>query len=250
VRSHKPNTPTVQSRHPRPRQQVQARTPRAHLRGQSAALTYRPGRSPLRGCHPHARRVQTCSQTRSVDAHAEEARVTASSTARDWRAMLGRASPIDDGTTTPLSLSRPTPSPHPTRASRAEVSSPPEAIQTRRHHGPWPWTGAPHRGARPSPSRVTTSQRRTMARRHRGLAVPRHTSPSNLTTFVFKHQDTIATTRERRNHPHCHTGNTRGGRRAHQPSLSAKGEAPRRIPWIAREVRGSVAEIVVGPRTL
>jgi hypothetical protein len=76
---------------------MQTRTTTTHslAQRQSEALTGRLGRSPLRGCHPHARRAQTRSQMGSVDAHSAEARVTASSMARDSRAMLGRAFPID-----------------------------------------------------------------------------------------------------------------------------------------------------------
>jgi hypothetical protein len=133
-------------------------------------------------------RAQTGSQMGSVDAHAEEARVTAS-TARDWHAMLGRAFPVDGGTTPSSSKRPPThgsgniaASPghthrevverilsatllaHPTRAPCAEVSSPPEGNPNAT--APWPWTGAPHRGTRPPPSRAGTPQRRTAAWRH------------------------------------------------------------------------------------
>ena len=95
------HTPTVHNRHQRPSQQAQACVPCGLLWGQSETLTGHPKGSPLGGCQSHAWRAQMRSQTGSVDAHAEEACVTASSTTRDWHAMLGHAFPIDDGTTTP-----------------------------------------------------------------------------------------------------------------------------------------------------
>jgi hypothetical protein len=184
VRWHNWHTPMAQSRRQWPRQRAQARAPCAHLWGQCEALTSHPGRSPLRGCQPHMRRAQMRSQTGSVDAHVEEARVTA----RDWRAVLARV----PHRRWPLSLSlrtkylqtqRGAPSPHPTRTSRAEVSSPQKGPPNAT--APWPWTGAPHWGARPSPSRVGTPQRRTAAR---GIAALRPRSP---TSYTFQHPHNI-----------------------------------------------------------
>jgi hypothetical protein len=201
VRSHKPKAPTVQSRHLRPRQWAQARAPRTHLWGQSATLTSRPGRSPLRGCRPHMQRAQT----RSVDAH-EETKYP-----QTWRG---------------------TPSPHPTHTSRAEVTG------QRPTRGQFncdstmavDWRATSGRASLTIESGHTAAMHR--GKGHHGLAAPRHTHPSTLIPTPFRAPRRLcdhaqpppppsSIHRERAHLPSpLPHGQHMGGRCAHQPCLS------------------------------
>ena len=100
-----------------------------------------------------------------------------------------------------------TPLTHPTRVSHTRRSAAHRrAIQNAT--AVWPWTGTPHWGARPPPSRAGTPQRCTAARRRRGLAAPRHIHsqpPSgNPTTLFFKHRSS----HRDHHHHHPHTEHT------------------------------------------
>ena len=151
-----------------------------------------PRKKPWGNVRHMCERAQTRSQIGSVDAHTEEAHVTASSTSRNRCAILGCASPINNGPTTPsltIQTKYPqsqqgTPAPYHTRAPCAEVGSPPEGNPNAT--APWPWTGTLHRGARPPPSRADTPQRSTTARRHRGLTAPCHTHSSSPSPSPFR----------------------------------------------------------------
>ena len=194
------HTPTAYNQHQQPSQQAQVRVPCGLLWGQSETLTAHPKGSPLGGCQSHVWRTQMRSQTGSVDAHAEEACVTASSMTRDWCAMLGHAFPIDDGTTTPsfspdqvptntVGYSTTTPNPRFTCRGQQPKEGPFKVMAA------WPWTGLPHQGTCPSSPRVGTPQQRTTASRHHSLAVPRHTRSSNPTPSPFQ--------ASRRHHDHA-----------------------------------------------
>jgi hypothetical protein len=158
---------------------------------------------------------------------------TASSMARNWRAILGRAFPhrrhhhhlILEATAHHWERQhRNQPRARPLGGSRADLPLLPQhtrpAFRTR--GGQQPTEGQSKRDgsmavdrratsgrARPPPSRAGTSQRRTAARRHHGLAAPRHThtsaphrgahpSPSRATT---SHQRTAARRRRGRAAP-------------------------------------------------
>jgi hypothetical protein len=173
-------------------------------------------------------------------------------------------------------MQRGTPSPHLTRIHAQRSAAYQRAIQTRRHHGRGLAHRVPHRGTHPP-----TFESNHVTVTHNGKEASWPHSPTLYISqhphkhSFFEHQGAFATMRKWHNHhlpshrahhvlspdppgyqvqAHMpspfYTGNTRGGRRAHQPSLSAKGEAPHRIPWITHKVRGSVAEIAVGPQDI
>ena len=108
--------------------------------------------------HMHGSPSRARSQTGGVDHNGTHAvaRVAASPRHAHWEAVerLFRYSPH-------------TPDP---RFAHAEVSSPQKGHPNATAASPW--TGAPHRATRPSPSRATTSHRRMAARRRRGVAAP------------------------------------------------------------------------------
>jgi len=135
----------------------------------------------------------------------------ASSMARNRRAILGHAFPIN-GSTTPSSLNRlPTTGSGSVAAGHTHwetverILSATSPTHTTRISHTWrsaahrraypnataasPWTSAPYWGARPPSSRAATPQRCTVARRHHGLAAPCLTPPASSVTTT-------------RNHPH------------------------------------------------
>jgi len=141
------------------------------------------------------------------------------------------------------------------RFAHVEVSSPQKGHSNAM--AAWPWTGAPHWGTYPSPSRTTTSHRCTAARRHCGLAAPSQPPSGNPTTPFSSNQAAIVTTRERRDHYHHHHHHHHHRDQAHRSSTVAdmltspcfrQGMALRRVPWTACKVRGSVAKAAVGPQ--
>src|SRR5260221_10569504 len=199
----------------------------------------------------------------------------AGSMARNWCAILGHAFPIDGSTIPPSSSKRP-----PTTGSGKCRSQPQhahwEAVERLLHYSPdtpdprfahaeasspqkghpnataaSPWTGAPHWGARPPPSRAGTSQRR-----NGGNEAYRPRSPESYTFQQLNHliSDDHSSHRDHARAaqppPSVTTWATQRPTRSPAPSLSAKGEAFCRIAWTAREVRGSVAEMAVGPGQL
>jgi hypothetical protein len=109
----------------------------AHLWGQSETLTGHPRRSPRWGCQPHARRAQ-CAAKRAASTPTQRRPVSRPAA---WPGTglpcSGARSPSTMAPPPPLSLQtkypqtqRGTSSPHPTRTSHAEVSSPRRAIQS------------------------------------------------------------------------------------------------------------------------
>ena len=85
------------------------------------------------------------------------------------------------------------PSAHPTRASRAEVSSPDGQSE---RDGSMAANRRATLGTRPSPSRATTPQRRTTARRHRGIAA----SQPRVIHIPAPHHIPFRAPRRHRNH--------------------------------------------------
>jgi len=164
-----------------------------------------------------------------------------------------RARPLGDSRADSFHYLPDTPDPHfHTRGGQQPQKGHPNAIAAS------PWTGAPYWGVRPSPLRATTSHRCTAARRRRGIAAPSQPPSGNPTTPFFQAaKRPIATTHERHDHHHHHHHHYRD--REHHSGTVAdvltspcfrQGVALRHIPWIMREVRGNVAKVAVGPRTL
>ncbi len=225
---------------------------------------------PPHTCRDTARPVaQEFSQTGGVDTRAKVARVATNPVHAHWEAIerILRYSP---GILDP-------------RFTHAEVSSPQKGYPN--PTAAWLWSGTPHRGAR-SPSMAAPPpypqggrpplgaathcsdvQRQGgvmplqphlkhlfghTAETHGGKEASWPRSPASYTSQQPSRPRAsgVTTMRERRNHPHpITTRATQQPTRSPAPSLSAKGEALRRIrvPWTARKVRGSVAEMAVGP---
>ena len=186
----------AQRRHPRPRQQAQARAPLARLWRQSAAMIGRSGRSPLQGSQSHARRAQPCKgSTQACSIYRVDAtkRRSASQNLRQ--------------TTSGTLIGRP-----PCRPSTTFVAHLTRVSHTRRSAAHWRaihprtaarlWTGVPYSGACPPPTAppppypqsghpqlgAATSQRRTAERRRRGLTAPSQHLPAPPPCFFSSSQ--------------------------------------------------------------
>jgi len=134
-----------------------------------------------------------------------------------------RARPLGDSRADSFRYLPDTPDP---RFAHAEVGSPQKGHPNATAASPW--TGAPHRGARPSPSRATTSHRRTAARRRRSLAAPSQPPSGNPTTPFFSSSQAANRDHARAARPPSPpssslsrpgTPQRHSGRRAHQPLL-------------------------------